>query len=229
MAAFIDVCYLVRQNEISSSDLNSINAEITQFHRLRQVFIDSGVRTSTSLPRQHALFHYADSIVLFGSPNGLCSSITEAKHIKSVKEPWRRSNRNNPLPQMLHTITRMEKMAALRVVYSKLGMFCHSNSTSMGEMADDGNSKPDTETQSLSGNVDVDDIHIGEPHCENAEVGASDESETSIKLAVKRRASNKLVFSVFIISQMKILQSLSILANSMILPMQSDARNFPKP
>ena len=74
--------------------------------------------------------------MLFGSPNGLCSSITEAKHIKAVKEPWRRSNRNNPLPQMLQTITQMEKMAALRVVYSKLGMLDGSSSTSMGETAD---------------------------------------------------------------------------------------------
>ncbi|KAJ6617373.1 hypothetical protein B0H10DRAFT_2176466 [Mycena sp. CBHHK59/15] len=29
------------------------------------------------------------------APNGLCSSITESKHIKAVKQPWRRSRRGN--------------------------------------------------------------------------------------------------------------------------------------
>jgi len=55
----------------------------------------------------------APSIQLFGSPNGLCSSITESKHIKAVKEPWRRSNRYKALKQMLRTILRTEKLAAL--------------------------------------------------------------------------------------------------------------------
>ncbi|KAJ7874543.1 hypothetical protein B0H14DRAFT_3083419 [Mycena olivaceomarginata] len=61
----------------------------------------TGVRDDISLPRQHALVHYVPSIKLFGSPNGLCSSITESKHIKAVKEPWRRSSRYKALPQML--------------------------------------------------------------------------------------------------------------------------------
>ncbi|KAJ7678406.1 hypothetical protein B0H17DRAFT_109703 [Mycena rosella] len=43
-------------------------------------------------------------------PNGLCSSITESKHIKAVKEPWRRSSRFNALLQMLTTISRLDKV-----------------------------------------------------------------------------------------------------------------------
>ncbi|KAH9037571.1 hypothetical protein EDB84DRAFT_1249514, partial [Lactarius hengduanensis] len=50
---------------------------------------------------------------LFGSPNGLCSSITESKHIRAVKEPWRRSNRYHALTQMLKTILRMDRMTGL--------------------------------------------------------------------------------------------------------------------
>ena len=89
VAAFMEVCYLVQQDKISTMDLEMIDKGIIHFHRRRQVFIDTGVRVSVSLPRQHALVHYLESIVLFGSPNRLCSSITEAKHIKAVKEPWR--------------------------------------------------------------------------------------------------------------------------------------------
>ena len=55
------------------------------------------------MPRQHSIIHYYALIRLFGAPNGLCSSITESKHIRAVKEPWRRSNRNEALGQMLIT------------------------------------------------------------------------------------------------------------------------------
>jgi hypothetical protein len=65
-----------------------------------------------SLPRQHALIHYLRSIRLYGSPNGLCSSITESKYIKAVKEPWRRSSRYKALKQMLVTNSQLEKLAS---------------------------------------------------------------------------------------------------------------------
>ncbi|KAF8073482.1 hypothetical protein FPV67DRAFT_1559904 [Lyophyllum atratum] len=80
------------------------------------------VRESISLPRQHALIHYPTSIILFGSPNGLCSSITESKHIKAVKEPWRRSSRFRALIQMLRTIIQLEKLAALRRRFLQEGL-----------------------------------------------------------------------------------------------------------
>ena len=65
-------------------------------------------------------------IRLYGAPNGVCSSITEAKHIKAVKEPWRRSNRNKPLKQMLFTNQRLDKLAAARVDFTQRGMLSTS-------------------------------------------------------------------------------------------------------
>ncbi|KAN0133618.1 hypothetical protein V8E53_008565 [Lactarius tabidus] len=67
----------------------------------RSVFKDTGVRTDISLPWQHSMMHYSMLIRLFGAPNGLCSSITESKHIDDVKDPWQWSNRFNALLQML--------------------------------------------------------------------------------------------------------------------------------
>src|SRR6266702_2163358 len=66
--------------------------------------------------------HYLDMIHLFGAPNGLCSSITEAKHIKAVKEPWHRSNCNKPLKQMLLTNQCLNKLAAARIYFMQRGM-----------------------------------------------------------------------------------------------------------
>ena len=68
------------------------------------------------------MVHYSRLIRMFGAPNGLCSSITESKHIKAVKEPWRRSNRYNALGQMLLTNQRLDKLAAARVDFTSRGM-----------------------------------------------------------------------------------------------------------
>jgi hypothetical protein len=125
-ATFMDLCYIFRRNAITTTALKDAETLLDQFHELRSCFIDAGVRTSISLPRQHALLHYITSIPLFGSPNGLCSSITESKHIKAVKEPWRRSSRFRALSQMLCTIVRLEKLTALRQRFLHQGMLTGS-------------------------------------------------------------------------------------------------------
>jgi hypothetical protein len=68
------------------------------------------------------MVHYPSLIRLFGAPNGVCSSITESKHIRAVKEPWRRSSRNNALFQMLTTNQRLDQLSAARVEFTKRGM-----------------------------------------------------------------------------------------------------------
>jgi hypothetical protein len=89
LAAFLEFCYLVRRDSITETTLEEISAALANFHRQRVVLKQTGVRINFNLPRQHSLEHYRRNIQLFGAPNGLCSSITESKHIKAVKEPWR--------------------------------------------------------------------------------------------------------------------------------------------
>ena len=88
ISAFTECCYIARYNAITFSDLKAFTQHLTQFQELRNVFIETGVRESISLPRQHALSYYVTKIELFGSPNGVCSSITESLHIWAVKEHW---------------------------------------------------------------------------------------------------------------------------------------------
>jgi len=92
MSAFMELCYIFRRNVITTTALKTAEELLKKFHELRHIFITEGVSSSISLPCQHALVHYLMSIPLFGSLNGLCLSITESKHIKAVKEPWRRSS-----------------------------------------------------------------------------------------------------------------------------------------
>ncbi|TBU36868.1 hypothetical protein BD309DRAFT_995400 [Dichomitus squalens] len=123
ITALIDFSYLACRSAHTTEDLADMDATLHRFHQLCTIFKEAGVRPDGfSLPRQHALVHYVRAIQLFGSPNGLCSSITESKHITAVKRPWRRSSRREPLGQMLYTLTRLSKLAAIRADFAKRRM-----------------------------------------------------------------------------------------------------------
>lgn len=121
--AFMDFCYLVRRPIINEDDIEKIEEAIARFHRYREVFRATGVRNKGfSLPRQHSMVHYPKQIRRFGAPHGLCTSITESKHIEAVKKPWRRSNKYKALKQMLLTNQRLGKLGAARVDFKGRGM-----------------------------------------------------------------------------------------------------------
>jgi hypothetical protein len=122
LAAFLEFCYLVRRNSITETTLEQISAALANFHQQRAIFEQTGVRIDFNLPRQHSLNHYRRNIQLFGAPNGLCSSITESKHIKAVKEPWRRSSHFEALGQMLVINQRINKLSASRVDFVSRGL-----------------------------------------------------------------------------------------------------------
>ena len=122
IAAFMDFCYLVRRLQLDEDTLDKIDNSIACFHQEREIFKETGVRDDFSLPCQHSLSHYRFLIQQFGAPNGLCSSITESKHIKAVKNPYRCSSRNEPLGQMLLTNQCLDKLAATRVDFAARGL-----------------------------------------------------------------------------------------------------------
>ncbi|KAJ6630400.1 hypothetical protein B0H10DRAFT_2160321 [Mycena sp. CBHHK59/15] len=176
LSAFMDFCYLVRRNTISTPDLTSIS----------NIFIQCGVRIDISLPRQHSLVHYLCFIHLFGSPNGLCSSITESKHIKAAKEPWRRSSRYNALAQMLVTLSRLDKLAAARCEFASRGMMTGTTSsyTAMVLAGD----QPQVTAMQAAANVAADKEDIDD----DDRVVHGPRSLSDIELAPMARTSSRL-------------------------------------
>ena len=160
MSTFMDLCYIFRRNAITATSLKTAEALLKRFHDLRRIFITEGIRDSISLPRQHALPHYLTSIPLFGSPNGLCSSITESKHIKAVKEPWRRSSRFRALIQMLRTIIRLEKLAALRRRFLREGLLVGSTA---GHFASDHGQASEFDDEEMTSGSNDDDMNVDGP------------------------------------------------------------------
>lgn len=123
LRAFLEFTYIARRNTQDTKSIRELEDALKRFHQHRTIFEEVGVRVAGfNLPRQHALRHYSSLIRDFGAPNGLCSSITESKHIKAVKEPWRRSSKFEAMGQMLLTNQRLDKLAAARVDFTRRGM-----------------------------------------------------------------------------------------------------------
>src|SRR6266849_2323549 len=121
--AFLEFCYTARRDVHDTNSLEALDDALQRFYHHREVFRTSGVRADGfNLPRQHSLIHYVKLIRAFGALNGLCSSITESKHIKAVKEPWQHSRCFEALSQMLLTNQRLDKLAAARVDFADRGM-----------------------------------------------------------------------------------------------------------
>ncbi|KAK7677014.1 hypothetical protein QCA50_020043 [Cerrena zonata] len=152
IAAFMEFCYIMRRAVVDEQDLKAAKTALARFEQYRVIFQLAGVRpTGFSLPRMHSLKHYLQHVREFGAPNGLCSSITEAKHIKAVKEPWRRSSRFEALGQMLLTNQRLDKLSAYHADFKSRGMLsgtCLSAAieTFLDEIDDDSDDDPDDDS-----------------------------------------------------------------------------------
>ena len=124
---FIEFCYIVRKHVLDNDDIDKLNMLLVQFHQEREIFREAGIcPDGFCLPQQHSLKHYQNSIMKFGAPNGLCMSITESKHIKAVKKPWRCSSHFNALPQILLTNQWQDKLTAITVEFCAQEMLVSS-------------------------------------------------------------------------------------------------------
>jgi hypothetical protein len=195
LTAFLDFCYIARQDLLTDDSLNALDNALEKFHHHRKIFQETGVRpTGFSLPRQHSLTHYRHHIEKFGALNGLSSSITESKHIIAVKKPWRQSSRYEALSQMLITNTRNDKLSAARIDFSSRGML---ESTCLGEALerlwntpeniDDSNENDDDISDSDSD--EGQDLNVDEDEEEPA--GLVDRAPISSEVALAQKRGNK--------------------------------------
>jgi hypothetical protein len=114
---------LVHHDFHTDETISQVQDALERFHQYCVIFETTGVcPDGFPLPRQHSLVHYPKLIRMFGAPNGLCSLMTEAKHIKAVKEPWWRSSCYEALGQMLLTNQRLDKLAAAHINFASQGM-----------------------------------------------------------------------------------------------------------
>ncbi|KAF8806288.1 hypothetical protein BYT27DRAFT_7191619 [Phlegmacium glaucopus] len=105
--------YVAAISDITEATLATFNNTLAKFYTHHEIFQCLGVRPDGfSLPHQHALSHYHHLIQEFGTPGGICSSITESRHIIAVKKPWQHSNHYEALSQMLLINQCLDKLGA---------------------------------------------------------------------------------------------------------------------
>lgn len=105
-----DFAYIAEYKQHNSSTLQYLQDALDMFHEHKDVFIRQGCRTDFDLPKLHSLQHYIDSIRLFGTVNNYSTETTERLHIVYAKNPYRKTNHNEPLPQMTGNMERIEKV-----------------------------------------------------------------------------------------------------------------------
>lgn len=188
MRSFLDLCYILRQYSHDDDDLDKIDDLLAEYEGHREFFYTAGVRpTGFCLPRQHSLVHYRYLIEEFGSPNGLCSSITESRHITAMKEPYRRSSRFNALGQIVITNQRIDKLRAARSHFTARGML---RGTALSEVMGLVPEVEDTGGAEEAGSGDED----GEVESEVVAVDGFD-AQTRVELA---RRPGELIAIIFI-------------------------------
>ena len=129
------------------------------------------------------MVHYHDNIKNFGAPNGLCSSITESKHIATVKRPWHRSSRYKALSQILKVNQRLNKLAAARVDFANRGMLANpilvASTPNMASDNSDNNSNSSSNSNNNSNNNSNGDSGDGDGDGSDSDDGDRDREGNS--------------------------------------------------
>jgi hypothetical protein len=102
--AIIDFSYLAHMAAMTGSDLEELDGALQTFHQYKSALITTGIMSQKSfddIPKLHMLSHYTFSIRQLSTPDGYSTESPEHLHIEFAKEPWQKSNKKVPLPQMI--------------------------------------------------------------------------------------------------------------------------------
>jgi len=110
ITALLDFIYLAQYPAHDSETLQYLKDALDQFHKNREYFIKTGVRTDFNIPKFHSLLHYIEAIKLFGTTDNYNTEMFERLHIDFAKHGWRASNQRDEFPQMIRWLSRQEKI-----------------------------------------------------------------------------------------------------------------------
>ncbi|KZW03090.1 hypothetical protein EXIGLDRAFT_636720, partial [Exidia glandulosa HHB12029] len=110
--ALLDFTYLAQYGCHSNDTLELLDESLREFHKYKDVFLNTGATESLDLPKLHGLLHYTSSIRLFGTTGGYNTEQTERLHIDYAKEAYDASNHREDdiFPFMCTWLERREKI-----------------------------------------------------------------------------------------------------------------------
>ena len=90
------------QTEKTLADQNTL---LSRFNELKWPFVEVSP-SSLNFPKLHSLIHIAESTRRFGTPDNFDTETTEHQHRVEVKVPYQRTNKRNPLSQIVKFVER---------------------------------------------------------------------------------------------------------------------------
>lgn len=95
----------------TDKSLDQAEKLLKDFDNLKETFSDVE-GCSEAFPKLHSLAHYIPRIRTWGTPDNYDTEYTEHQHIADAKQPYRRTNKNSPLGQM---VMHVERRSALEM------------------------------------------------------------------------------------------------------------------
>ena len=96
-------------------------SHLRKFDQQKNVFAQIGC--SVDLPKIHALYHYEERVKLFGTPDNFDTEYTEHQHIADAKHVYKRTNKVDPISQM---VLHVQRRTALEMKYQYLDTLSNS-------------------------------------------------------------------------------------------------------
>ncbi|KAF8600664.1 hypothetical protein BDV93DRAFT_447042 [Ceratobasidium sp. AG-I] len=122
----MDFLYRARMPQLDEDDLVTLDADLREFHEVKQIFITEGAHTSeygfNNIAKLHILRHYSHLTREMGTPDGFTTETPERLHKDYVKASYHASNGIVPEPQMLTHLRRQEAWQMLRAKYEREGL-----------------------------------------------------------------------------------------------------------
>ncbi|OCH83751.1 hypothetical protein OBBRIDRAFT_808769 [Obba rivulosa] len=115
--AVLDFIYLASLQSHTTQTLELLQDALQRFHNFKDVFVELGARSKShfNIPKIHAMQHYVDMIMLFGSADGFNTESPERLHIDYAKDAYRASNHRDYLIQMVTWLQRQEAVDSFSV------------------------------------------------------------------------------------------------------------------
>lgn len=118
MVSFIEWFFQASSPLQSDETLAYQEEQLQKFNQLKNVFADVSP-SRLNFPKMHSLVHVAESTRWFGTADNADTEITEHQHRVEVKLPYRRTNKREPLPQVVKFV---ERRTALEEKLDAMGM-----------------------------------------------------------------------------------------------------------
>lgn len=108
---------------MDEDDLTTLDADLAEFHEVKNIFIQKRAQTSkygfNNIAKLHFLRHYTHVTREMGTPDGYTTETPERLHKDYIKVSYLGSNGVVPEPQMITNLRRREAWQMLRAKYER--------------------------------------------------------------------------------------------------------------